>query len=578
MACKRFDPKRRSTPSDTEREVKNLQVLKESITSNHHIGLHLAILLYKGEHLILLPWADHYDLNIFLREGYNSTGGQVYVFSKHFPRYQDGDALKDMSTQMLCIANALQWLHDGVRVIGEERYRKVRLAHMDLKPDNILIVKPENPMSSCVGRWVITDFGISAFKENDDLEASDVSVRDYYRDLTLNTTPLRQPGTYQPPEVETEAKYPHQAEAVAKNGMAGRRGDIWSFGCIFSEVFAFALGRKTAVEDFREGRLGRVRRETHLNDCFYESIPQEVLNPLGHNEVFQRRPSIDKCLRKLSQRYFYPNNTLKCCAESILKLLVVDGESRPDAKKLVKKMEHVVRHITTARTEDARKPGYFNNCPLDRHNVDTSLIPSRSKATPSQPLQQTSPPTITYTDTTNEIHEMRNYESSILPKENGTTVTNLPAREKHANPPASTELFGPNTPDRLRPQSVPELNIDIQAKRGPFGITIDQDRDRVVGQPLEHQLNGLPNHILSVALCQSSTSVAYLTKVKRSQYAIYFYRISFAGGRATIPAAPTIRPLPVKVAWSRIVVANDHVVVWGDSHQDEVKTVGTCIW
>jgi serine/threonine protein kinase len=250
---------------------------------------------------------------------------------------------------MLQVADALGWFHRGI--IGRTHTNRVHFAHMDLKPNNILI---DADGTSAVGKWVLTDFGISAFKEDNEAVFPNVlSIRDLYENLTIKETPRRPPGAYQPPEIQRIRDRASEIGNDTYQGVAGRKGDIWSFGCILSEVFTFALGQTLAVQTFR------TVRKSQGDDYFYEAEPTELLDVQHQPASYRVRSKVKEWLRKLPEQYSFPNRAIDCCVQTILDILVVDGVRRPKADDLVRKMEHVVHHLRTAR-----RPGDLPYCPL----------------------------------------------------------------------------------------------------------------------------------------------------------------------------------------------------------------------
>ena len=55
------------------------------------------------------------------------------------------------------------------------------------------------------------------------------------------------------------------------------RSDVWSFGCIFSEVLAFALGGADEVQRFVQMRLRGSPRNADRNDDFFTQKTQQNL-------------------------------------------------------------------------------------------------------------------------------------------------------------------------------------------------------------------------------------------------------------------------------------------------------------
>lgn len=314
----------------------NLTVLKGNISKHDHIRIHLAILFHKEEHLILFPWATRSDLHVFLLGGYNFNGGKrVYDFDSQFPDIENGRLIFDMCRQMKNIASALEWLHNGIEHPDGGEHR-IHLAHMDLKPDNILIDDDDDDDSSSVGKWVLTDFGISTLKEGAD--GNVMTIRDVVENFTINTSPQRNPGAYQPPEVQ-EMGNPNK-------GNVGRGGDIWSFGCIFAETISFALGRTAAVKSFRQSR-----KRGHTNDYFYEesyTTPKGIQNNLGSTVTYQVRRGAESWLQNLPQQYAFRNRAVECWVKTLFEILKVKREDRPTATELHSMMRHVAFHTASA--------------------------------------------------------------------------------------------------------------------------------------------------------------------------------------------------------------------------------------
>jgi serine/threonine protein kinase len=316
--------------------------------------LHLAILQHGEDHLILLPWAKHIDLQIFLLEGKDLDGNQVYDFDAEFPGLKDVTFIKDVYTQMANIAEALEWLHKGINTGGPDG-KKVYFAHMDLKPNNILIDDVDDEEPSTVGKWVLTDFGISARKGNDEPVSDDlVSIGDVSRrlqSLTINTDPPRGKGSYQPPEVDLwYAGTANINNQIPRQGV-GRKGDIWSIGCIFAEVIAFSVGRSKEVERFQGERVNGE------DDFFYE-WDRSSLKPHPSPEDYILRRSILPALRTLIGRSEAPNNLIDCAVRTVEEILQPLAKDRPTGSELFQKIKHVEKHLWAPQTGP--------NCPLDR--------------------------------------------------------------------------------------------------------------------------------------------------------------------------------------------------------------------
>ena len=218
---------------------------------------HIAAIVHGNEFMIILPHADLYDLEIFLRGGYEPNPNtdvqkRIYDFDKKFPKLNESMKLqRALVEEAHQLASALKWLHEDLRIFGSfKRY----LAHMDLKPANILLVSDDR---SPAGKWMLSDFGISSFDKETNARAADTpSIRDVGHRLTswgFQDVTVRGHGPYQPPEVNLM-------------GVDSRKCDVWSFGCILCEVLAFAIGKTEAVTDLRR------KRYVGGDDYFYQTI------------------------------------------------------------------------------------------------------------------------------------------------------------------------------------------------------------------------------------------------------------------------------------------------------------------
>jgi serine/threonine protein kinase len=498
------------------------------------------------------------------------------------------------------VADALKWLHGGITMVGNSN--PIRFAHMDLKPNNILIDSDDG--YSAVGKWVLTDFGISAFKEDDGADADNLmSIRDYYQNLTINTTPRRDSGAYQPPEVEHMSIDPSERRSP-EQGSVGRRGDIWSFACIFTEVLAFSLGQAALLKEFRTVRKGK-----HPNDYFYESyeLQDEALHPYGKQVSFRVRPQIIQWLRALPARYSFPKKAIDCCVETIQRVLIVDGSRRPKAYELMKLFNHVASHIDSARAPGGPPP----NCPLEaRTPSEPLLVTSRSTRGPPTPfppiqikrtntkdeeelLTQQSPRASSASvplnvlpspeheqlghdpQHTNDVYVRRDDVSPILRN------TPVPIRDRddsfleHGSPlqqsvsglgifadPTRTASISEATqmPIRSRPSS-------RSSRRDLHGVMINQDRVRKMGGVAELALVDRSRRLVSVSLSPSGRHVAYLVEDKKSRYAIHTFtartECQKAASRLVFHALNSIA-LPTGTKWEGVVANEAHLVAWGN--------------
>ena len=238
------------------KEVRNLDFIKEGLTDSKRVMKHIAAIVHGDEFMIILPLATLYNLDIFLRGGYEPDPGTdelkpIYNFETIFPLLNTSVNLQTaVVKEAHQLASALKWLHEDLKIWGSsDRY----LAHMDLKPANVLLV---GDSQSPAGKWMLSDFGVSSFDKatnarvRDTPSIGDVGLRFTSRGFQDNI--IRGRGPYQPPEVELD-------------NVDSRKCDVWSFGCVLCDILAFAIGKTKAVNELRRSRYGPD------DDYFYET-------------------------------------------------------------------------------------------------------------------------------------------------------------------------------------------------------------------------------------------------------------------------------------------------------------------
>ncbi|KAL8303152.1 hypothetical protein RB600_006858 [Gaeumannomyces tritici] len=316
-----------------KRELENLKLLKR-IASNplgrHRITLHHTIVQHtEGREtedlptpLIIFPFADLGNLLQFLDS--SSALGDVNglfrsrTFDERFPHFPPPPtpphdtarfrrASELLLPQCIALAEALRFLHSDIYESGQVYL----VAHMDIKPDNILI-------SSCrdhhVGLWKLADFGISAIHSHS-LDHS------YDWNRTIGTLARRGPSTHQAPEIErslASKRLPKEDQV-----RVGRKGDIWSFGAILAEVLAFAEAGTKGVKKFERMRIRKtlIGDQDFRNDDFWYTLPS------GSACL---RPTVGHWLEQVKGRYPTSTPWIECIKDT----LVVDPQARPNAEQL----------------------------------------------------------------------------------------------------------------------------------------------------------------------------------------------------------------------------------------------------
>lgn len=267
VACKTYTNE--NSAENFHRESQNLDILKEGLRGSKRVMQHIASIIHGNNFMILLPLAQHGDLEIFFRGGYKAGADtrydnhKIYDFNETFPHLACEETLhKALLKEMFEIARALVWLHEELHLFGKlDSY----LAHLDLKPENILLVQDNHSGTAGsdhpAGKWMLTDFGVSVFEKATNEKATRVhSIRDVGPRLTSRANRnevMRGYGPYQPPEVDLDK-------------VDGRKCDVWSLACILCDVLAFAFGGCAALHEFRK------RRYDGKDDFFYRTKGSSV--------------------------------------------------------------------------------------------------------------------------------------------------------------------------------------------------------------------------------------------------------------------------------------------------------------
>ncbi|KAI8629046.1 kinase-like protein [Xylariaceae sp. FL1651] len=385
------------TQKDGINEARNMRLLKESLDKNGNISLHEAIIEQGAEDnlkvFIIFPRAPFGDLWQFLHGGKPIDDTmRPYNFASRFPKAVDDDIDPAPALLKQCrdLTGALKFLHEGFPVGRASLF----CAHMDLKPNNIIIFDGARE-EDVVGTWKLCDFGISAFKESQEIEASEVvSVGDYHAQITMNTKARRDPGPYQAPEVwQVQETVDISPQAALQRGKVGRKSDIWSFGAIFAEVLTFALDRERGVEEFACRRRVRQHGTGYDTDYFYmrQTIVTDTLMVPGQSQAFtiQVTPQVFTWLDKLCADSSTPQRWANCWAECIRQILQVDPDKRPSARRLKKWVNHVYDHTFNSTQIEDINCMFLDSAPhppLNPHRQPSSLpSPPPSRRSSSLP-------------------------------------------------------------------------------------------------------------------------------------------------------------------------------------------------
>lgn len=210
---------------------------------------------------------------------------------------------------MLGLSQAFTWIHK----LPSSKWYNETVIHRDLKPGNILVDR---------GKFILSDFGISSVsKPTEGQTHMDLGIVNWYT----------APESF--------------AESVHWEGQVSPASDMFSLGCIFSEIAAHIKAQGLGVKTFRE------RRENpHVDPSF----------------CIQRRNGIGgKWIVKVEvreelndqQEFFSPGKVGKLI-DLIRALLVEDPENRMLADGLVTELTKIIKEPDSEPTtsENDRHP------------------------------------------------------------------------------------------------------------------------------------------------------------------------------------------------------------------------------
>ncbi|KAF1948832.1 kinase-like protein [Byssothecium circinans] len=262
LARKMMRCTRNWTISDALREVYHLQNLRHA----HIVQLVGSYLQGRTFALLMYPAADSH-LGTFLE-----NTAELAPWSDSFTVRESRDFLK---SSFSCLASAVEYIHEHT------------IKHMDIKPQNILVKKVRRDPVLHTWRIYLADFGLSRSFASQGFSQTD------------GPTP-RTPKYCAPEQYNYDFR--------------GRSADIFSLGCVYSEILTVLCGRHP--HDFADFRRGNSEDESfHAN---LNRVEEWVMTKLHGIHCWISAPS------------------LTC---RILCMLQVDPSKRPIATAMVKFFE-----------------------------------------------------------------------------------------------------------------------------------------------------------------------------------------------------------------------------------------------
>lgn len=203
-ACKDIQLANSSLEGMNPSEVKDEILILKKLHHTHIVTISAYSQTRTGFRILMQPLAD-YDLKDFL----------IDCAKKGFPPIKTETILPWFE----CLLHALEFAH------------RAKVKHRDIKPGNILVKD---------SHVYLSDFSLAK-----DFSAQDTSVA--VGEVAAGTMRYRAPET-------------------KNNGAGGRQADVFSLGCVYSEMLTVVCGRS-----FEE--LCEWRKAQHSTDLFRESLP-----------------------------------------------------------------------------------------------------------------------------------------------------------------------------------------------------------------------------------------------------------------------------------------------------------------
>lgn len=246
--------------------------------------------------------------------------------------------------QIKGIAGAVEFLH-RMQASNDPAGNDTCYCHLDLKPENIVVF---SGTGSHVGVWKVIDFGISKVRKPKTITVSTIlfnilkpSELTSYSERVTHTVTTKSGqlgGTYQPPEVKD-----HNEKRM------GRRSDIWSLGCIFTEVLAANLGRLDALR-----RKMKTRHPPddglpqHNEYFFYEKPPALQCLPLGVG--LRLNTAFISGLKDIGAADLSQSKSLRDCKKLIEKMVVINRIDRLKSTSVLEELDRILHGFAEVST------------------------------------------------------------------------------------------------------------------------------------------------------------------------------------------------------------------------------------
>lgn len=247
-------------------------------------------------------------------------------------RYQQAPDTHTQKERILAcaagLARGLKFLHYEMRTPAPERQQLI-CYHMDLKPANVLVFFPDEDRMI----WKLSDFGMSSIKiskrHDTDHDSEEKGFGSWFKlrsgsqviDPSVSETlGPRGQGTYLAPE------------SVTHNAEMGRTSDVWSLGCVISELFAYLEGGQAEVTRYSDQRRlqpGGIGDRYFLHSQGLAGPQEHPIVKMWHEKLIGEAKNrsmdegqvVSKMLKGLEERVLRVEKGARCTAGDVEKML-----------------------------------------------------------------------------------------------------------------------------------------------------------------------------------------------------------------------------------------------------------------
>ena len=205
------------------------------------------------------------------------------------------------------LSGAIDFLHEQ---LVSPNYEKLSCFHMDLKPQNILVV-----IRHGVHTWKVSDFNMSRVKgrKNPNLQPNRSLTFYDINKLFKQEKPIVPTSSLGDSTVNRRGIGTYLAPEACIGDSVQAESDIWSLGCVISVVFTYMCEGFPGIENFSKLRSLKSRDST---DCFFTLSRPRDLPKIGDAVLNE---GVTRWLKKL--RTTQPTGSEKTILEDLTRFL-----------------------------------------------------------------------------------------------------------------------------------------------------------------------------------------------------------------------------------------------------------------